>query len=37
MQGASPYAAGGLLMLLWPLVAGLLLIIRAWNRPPPDA
>ena len=37
MQGASPYIAGGLLILLWPLVAGVLVIIRAWNQPPPEA
>jgi hypothetical protein len=34
MQGASPYIAGGRLILLWPLVAGVLVIIRAWNQPP---
>jgi hypothetical protein len=34
IQGASPYIAGALLILLWPLVAGVLVIIRAWNRPP---
>ena len=35
MQGTSPYIAAGLLVILWPLVAGVLVIIRAWNRPPP--
>lgn len=34
-QGAAPFAAGGLLLLLWPLVAGILVVIRAWNQPPP--
>ncbi|HET7363599.1 MAG TPA: hypothetical protein VFJ70_08520 [Burkholderiales bacterium] len=34
MQGASPYIAGVLLIPLWLLVAGVLVIIRAWNRPP---
>jgi hypothetical protein len=34
MQGASPYIAAGLLISLWPLVAGARLIIRAWNQPP---
>lgn len=34
-QGMSPYVAGALLIILWPLVAGILVIIRAWNRPPP--
>ena len=33
-QGMSPYVAGVLLILLWPLVAGVLVIIRAWNQPP---
>jgi len=37
MQGASPYIAVGLLIVLWPLVAGILVIIRAWNPPPPEA
>lgn len=35
-QGMSPYVAGVLLVLLWPLVAGVLVIMRAWNQPPPD-
>ena len=34
MQGAWPYIAGLLLIPLWLLVAGVLVIIRAWNRPP---
>jgi hypothetical protein len=37
MQGASPYIAVGLLIVLWPLVAGVRIIIRAWKQPPPEA
>lgn len=36
-QGMGPYVAGVLLVVLWPLVAGVLVIIRAWNQPPPEA
>jgi len=35
MQGMSPYIAGVLLILLWPLVAGVLVIIRELKKPPP--
>ena len=34
-QGMSPYVGGALVILFWPLVAGVLVIARAWNRPPP--
>jgi hypothetical protein len=37
MQGAWPYIAAGLLIPFWLLVAGIMVIIRAWNRPPPEA
>ena len=33
-QGMAPYVAGALLLLLWPLVAGVLVVIRAWREPP---
>ena len=36
-QGMAPYVGGLLLILLWPLVAGVLVIVRAWNSPPPEA
>ena len=36
-QGMAPYVGGVLLVLLWPLVAGVLVIIRASNPPPPKA
>jgi hypothetical protein len=36
-QGMSPYVAGALLILCWPLVTGVLVIARAWSRPPPKA
>ena len=35
MQGASPYIAGGLLIVLWPLVYGAMVIVRSWKQPPP--
>ena len=36
-QGMALYVGGVLLVLLWPLVAGILVVIRAWNQPPPEA
>ena len=36
MQGMSPYIAGVLLLLLWPLVFGVLVIIRGLKKPPAD-
>jgi hypothetical protein len=36
MQGMSPYIAGVLLIFLWPLVAGVRVIIRELKKPPPD-
>ena len=35
-QGMSPYMAGVLLIVLWPFVAGVLVIIRELKKPPPD-
>ena len=35
MRGLAVYLAPALLILFWPLVAGIRLIIRAWNQPPP--
>lgn len=34
MQGLALYIAPALLILIWPLVAGILVVIRVWNRPP---
>jgi hypothetical protein len=34
MQGLALYIGPALSILLWPLVAGILVIIRVWNRPP---
>ena len=36
-QGMAPYVGALLLILFWALVAGVLVIVRAWNSSPPDA
>ena len=36
-QGMGPYAAGALLVVLWPLVAGARVLMRGIKRPRPDA